>query len=257
MSKLSMGIYAAAFLLCIQAEAQPPTSAAGPDSTDSAASTEERACGQTEHLDDSLYCVLALPQEGAPVDKWLEENGWEVQRGDTELFRIEEGTLLMKNIDASTVIGKKFDPAIDPDLQPVIRFNMRVEEIPAGADVTTKSMDDAAFRLFILFDKGGGFLSPPETIGYVWDSTMDIGEKGRSGRFDQIRYIVIGSGTEELREWKCIERNIVDDYIMLFGSDRTPDISAVALKCDSNHSGAVAASRIQWIRFRTEGTKHR
>jgi hypothetical protein len=209
------------------------------------------------YADDSLCMVLSLPAEEVPVEHWLSANGWEVQRGNVELFSIESGALLMKNIDASTVIGKKLNRAIDPDELPLIEFDVMVKEIPIGADVTTRSMDDAAFRLFILFDRGGGFLSPPETIGYVWDSTMEPGETGRSARFDRIRYIVIGSGEDGLGEWITYRRNLIDDYRALFGTENTPDIIAIALKCDSNHSGTAAASSVRWIRLKTVRAEHR
>ncbi len=240
-----------AFAMCIAASAYRPVSAEETDSRESPCSAQVLEGQQAKHSDDSILSVLSLPSEDISVEQWMRERGWRVQRGNIELYRIENGSLFMRNVDATTVIGKEFEQKIDPEELPLIEFKVLVDEIPLEADVTTRSMDDSALRLFILFDKGGGLLSPPETIGYVWDSTMERGETGRSGRFDQIRYIVIGSGANGLGEWNCFERNIVDDYELLFGSGKIPDISAVCLKCDSNHSGTAAASAIKWIRLKT------
>ncbi len=198
---------------------------------------------------DSTLNILSLPSEEIPIKQWLKENGWEEQRGSAKRYLIRDNTLFMMNNDASTVIGTKFKPKVDPDRYTVIEFKAKVDEIPPGADVTSKMMDDAAFRLFVIFNRGGGFFSPPETIGYVWDSTLETGTTGRSARFKQVRYIVIGSGSDGLGEWKTFERNILEDYKSLFNTDDVPDIGAIALKCDSNHSGGRSASSIQWIQL--------
>ena len=199
---------------------------------------------------DSTMIVLSMPSGEVPIERWFEENGWEEQRGSARHFQIDETALRMTNDDATTVIGKKFKPKIDPGQLCSIAFEARVDEIPPGADVTSKKMDDAAFRLFVIFDRGGGFFSPPETIGYVWDSTLKTGSIGRSARFKQVRYIVIGSDSEGLGEWKTYERNVIEDYKLLFQTNDVPHIGAIALKCDSNHSGGRSASSIRRIHLK-------
>jgi hypothetical protein len=194
--------------------------------------------------------IVRFPQEAIPIKKWLKENGWEVQRGSADTFMVKEKTLFMKNTDASTAIGVKLNEKIDPRKYPEIEFRTRVDEIPPASNVTVRNIDDAAFRLFVLFDKGGWILSPPQTIGYVWDTTKKVGSTGRSAIFGKVRYIVIGSGSDGLGEWKEYRRNILEDYKLLFESSNVPKIQAIGLKCDSNHSNGHAASAIQWIRLR-------
>jgi hypothetical protein len=194
--------------------------------------------------------IASFPEEAAPIKEWLRENGWEVQRGNVDTFVVKEKTLFMQNTDASTAIGVKFDKKIDPRKYPEIEFRARVDDIPPGSNVTVRNIDDAAFRLFVLFDKGGWVLSPPQTIGYVWDTTKKVGSTGRSATFDNVRYIVIGAGREGLGEWREYRRNILEDYKLLFDSSDVPKIQAIGLKCDSNHSNGHAASAIQWIHLR-------
>lgn len=194
--------------------------------------------------------LVNFPEEETPIQKWLEDSDWKEKRGKAKKFVIKEKTLFMRNDDASTTIGTKLKHKIDPHLYPEIEFRIRVDEIPFGTNVTIKSKDDAAFRLFVLFDKGGHIISPPQTIGYVWDSTMKAGDTGRAPRFSKVRYITIASGEDGLGEWKEFRRNLLEDYKMLFGTEEIPEIAAIGLKCDSNHSNGHAASAIQWIRLR-------
>jgi hypothetical protein len=197
-----------------------------------------------------ILIVASFPQEEVPIKQWLRENGWEVQRGRPDTFTVKEETLFMENTDASTAIGVKFDKKIGPSKYPEIEFRARVDEIPPASNVTIRNIDDAAFRLFVLFDKGGWALSPPQTIGYVWDTTKKVGTTGRSQTFGNVRYIVIGSGRDGLGEWREYRMNILEDYKLLFDSSDVPKIQAIGLKCDSNHSNGHAASAIQWIKLR-------
>jgi hypothetical protein len=199
---------------------------------------------------EDFRILVRFPEEEIPINKWLKDNNWEEKRGKAKKFLVKEKTLFMRNDNASTTIGTKFKPKIDPRLYPEIEFRIRVDEIPFGTNVTIKDRDDAAFRLFVLFDKGGNIISPPQTIGYVWDTTMPVGETARAPRFGKVRYIIIASGEDGLGEWKEFRRNLVEDYEMLFGTEEIPMIAAIGLKCDSNHSKGSAASAIQWIRLR-------
>jgi hypothetical protein len=194
--------------------------------------------------------IVRFPGEKISAVEWMRTSGWEEQKGSAEPFFIEAGVLHMRSDATSTTIGTKLRPEIDTEELPEIEFSFRVEETPPGADVTVKRKDDAAFRLFVLFDKGGILsITPPHTIGYVWDSTLRPGETGRAATFGQVRYIAIGSGSEGIGTWTTVRRNIRDDYRLLFKRDRIPKIKAVGLKCDSNHTKTRSASSVRYIRF--------
>jgi len=210
---------------------------------DSAAHTRQ---GREPHVRE----LVSFPQDKMPALDWMRRNDWEEQKGSAEPFFIEGGVLYMRSASSSTTIGRELRPDIDPVEFPEIEFSIRVEEVPPGADVTNRHQDDAAFRLFLLFDKGGFLsLTPPHTIGYVWDSTLKTGETGRAATFGQVRYIAIGSGSEGTGEWKVIRRNVRDDYKLLFGKDGVPRIKAIGLKCDSNHTRTRSGSSVRFIRF--------
>jgi hypothetical protein len=200
--------------------------------------------------EEDVLTLVSFPEDELPIKKWLAANDWKEKKGKAKKFVIKEKTLFMRNDNASTTIGTKLKNKIDPRLYSEIEFRIRVDEIPFGTNVRIKSKDDAAFRLFVLFDKGGNIISPPQTIGYVWDSTMAKGETGRSPRFSKVRYITIGSGEKDLGKWTEFRRNLLEDYKMLFNTEKVPMIAAIGLKCDSNHSNGSASSAVQWIRLR-------
>jgi len=196
-----------------------------------------------------VFIVAKFPKEETPIKHWLKEYGWKVQRGKADPFIVKDEILFMRNSGASTTIGTKFKNKIDTKNFPEIEFRINVGELPSAANVTDRKKDDAAFRLFVLFDKGKGIFSPPHTIGYVWDTNMEIGEIGESPNFGNVRYIVIGSGKKGMDEWHDIRRNIEEDYKKLFNSDQVPKVAALGIKCDSNHTQSISYSAIKWIRF--------
>ncbi len=198
----------------------------------------------------SVRDVVSFPQEEISIHRWLKQADWKEQKGKADLFGVKDKTLFMRSENTSTTIGTKFKDKIKPSEYPEIEFRYKVDKLPQGTDVTVKSRDDAAFRLFVLFDKGGILsVTPPHTIGYVWDTTLKKGATGRAATFGQVRYIVVGSGNEGLGAWHICRRNLRDDYKLLFGTNKVPKIKAIGLKCDSNHSHTSSASAIQWIRF--------
>ena len=198
----------------------------------------------------SVRDIVSFPQEEISIHRWLKQADWEEQKGTADLFSIKDKTMFMQSEDSSTTIGTRFKKEIKLSEYPEIEFRYKVDKLPSGTNVTVKSRDDAAFRLFVLFDKGGILsVTPPHTIGYVWDTTLEKGATGRAATFGQVRYIVIGSGKEGLGEWHVCRRNLRDDYKMLFEKDKVPKIKAIGLKCDSNHSHSSSASAIQWIRL--------
>ena len=126
-----------AFALCTAVSSLGPISAedAGPREIESSEQIEER--GETGLPDDSHLLVLSLPFEDVSVEQWLKESGWRVQRGNTRNYRIEDGALFMKNIDATTVIGREFvsfseDSADEPVPAPnqVYAFKIAWDESP-------------------------------------------------------------------------------------------------------------------------------
>lgn len=197
--------------------------------------------------------LLHLPPADMPIQQWLKQFDWHEQKGSADKFLIKDQTLYMVSADSSTTIGTKFKEKLDPSSFSWIAFRYRVDELPVGTSVLNKKKDDAAFRLFVLFDKGGFLgITPPHTIGYVWDTTLPVGTNGKSETFSKVRYITIGSGTQGLGEWQICKRNLVDDYQKLFQTNKVPKIAAIGLKCDSNHSQSQSSSAIQWIRIGSE-----
>jgi hypothetical protein len=129
---------------------------------------------------------------------------------------------------------------------PVLRLRFRVDKLPPGADLAESDREDAAFRVFIVFDKKDGLIVP-NTIGYAWATSNEAGRFIRSDRtfLKNVWYVVLGQGDGRLGQWVEMDRDVVDDYRRAFRMrGDVPKVVAVGLKCDANDTRTEALSAI-------------
>lgn len=193
--------------------------------------------------------VLNLPSSRVPVQQWMVQAGFEEQRGSAENWYVQGGILHLVQDDDSTTVGTKRGFPVDADRRGRLRFEVRADTLPAGADLKSKGTEDAAFRLFVVFDRGGGIFSPPDTLGYAWATARPVGAVVQSERFDNVHYVVVASGPKQLGRWITVQRDVAADYRRIFGRADVPPIVAVAFKSDANDTGTRAASRVRGVRF--------
>ena len=128
-----------------------------------------------------------------------------------------------------------------------------MRSVPRGTDLTRKSGDDAALRVYIAFDKGGGLFTPPNTIAYTWTEKEAAGTMIQSAHFSNLLYISIGKGPTPPDKWVVIERDLAADYRLAFPADaELPRLKALMAKCDSNDTKTSAESWLSSVEVRGE-----
>ena len=177
----------------------------------------------------------------------MDKNSFEEQRGSAKNWRINNKNLTMIQDGNTTTIGTKLP--LNPYKARYLKFKFKVEVMPQGADLSKKSLEDSAFRLFILFDKGGGWFSPPNTLTYAYGTTHRKGKQFTSPRFDNLKIYIVAGGKSELNRWITCERNILSDYQQAFGTNKVPNIKAIGIKSDANHTGAKTLAKLEFISF--------
>jgi hypothetical protein len=192
---------------------------------------------------------IVFPSRNEPAWPWLKEHGFEEEKGSAAAWRLGEGGLTLLQKDDSTTVGTAKGFPIDPGKAPVLSFKIRVDELPAAGDLSKAKTEDAAFRLFVIFDEGGGLLSPPRTLGYAWASSGATGALVPSERFDTVRFIPVAAGQQGLGAWQTFTRNVVDDYKKAFGGDRVPSIKAIGIKSDANDTHGACRVVVEHVRL--------
>jgi hypothetical protein len=200
--------------------------------------------------DEKTRVLVRFPEQASEIKTWMKENGWETQRGNPSRFRVGGGQLLMVSQKDSVAVGLRGGFPIKTADWSRLRFRFRVSKLPRGTDLTKKAADDAAFRLFIAFDRDKGLLRPPHTIAYAWTENVEAGKVIKSEHFKNLRYISLGKGLPaDPNQWITVERDLVADYRRVFpeADSSVPDLSGLLLKCDSNHTGTDAQSSVAFV----------
>ena len=122
---------------------------------------------------------------------------------------------------------------------PILSWRWRVNEVPPGADERYTETNDSPAAISVVY--GTKFPFTPITIRWVWSSTLPVGAVAyRPGR-GRAYSIVLGSGSQNLGEWVTVERNLVEDYIAIFGKEPPDEPKAISIQSDANRTPDGAA----------------
>lgn len=182
---------------------------------------------------------------GAAID-WMQVHGWKEVRGSAERWTVSDGALHLVQDDDSTTIGTERGFPIDPETAPRLVVRFRVDQWPHDADLSERDTEDSALRVFVVFDRGGGWFHPPHTLGYAFASSNTVGTFVTSDRFDNVKYLPVVNARDYDGGWIEIERDLVADYVAAFG-ERPPRIEAIALKADGNDTNARTRAAVDRI----------
>lgn len=143
----------------------------------------------------------------------------------------------MMNDEAHRLVllnGRHFD--WDVNEYPNIRWDWRANKLPEGAREDQRSKNDTGAAFYVTF--GRDWLGRPKSIKYSYSSTLPAGTTDSQGA---LRIIVVASEPEDgTGEWMTMERNVVEDYRRLFGSDPPNRPIGIILWSDSDTMNTTA-----------------
>jgi hypothetical protein len=122
---------------------------------------------------------------------------------------------------------------------PILSWRWRVSEIPPGADERYTDTNDTPASVAVVY--GTRFPFTPIVIRWVWSSTLPVGAVAyRPGR-GRPYIIVVGSGSDRLGEWITVERNLVEDYVAIFGKEPPNEPKGIQISTDANRTPGGAS----------------
>lgn len=198
---------------------------------------------------DGAMSLAKFPQEVVPIKAWLKANGWESKRHSPKRFEVGGGALKLVSRDDSVMIGTTRGFPVEAAKWPTLRMRIRVAVNPKGTDLTKKSGDDVALRVFVAFGPAQGFLKPPVSLAYAWTENVPAGKIITSPHFGHIKVISIGMGKTGGTGggWVTIERNLIRDFRAAFPSRHIMPVTGIMLKCDSNNTETTAEAGVKSI----------
>lgn len=195
--------------------------------------------------------------ESSPLGQF--PDGWEQREDDNEppyRIREQDGNRYLEATDEgeSVIIG--LETAWNLDEYPYISFRLRVNQIPEGADERDDERVDSAAGVYVTIKKVA-FGRIPESVKYVWSSTLPVGAATRRNGIGRPWQVVIGSGHEGLGEWHTYVFDLRDAYRKTFGGNPGSKPAGIGVLSDANSMKAQAFADyddFKLLRHAPEGT---
>jgi hypothetical protein len=140
---------------------------------------------------------------------------------------------------------------VDLRQTPYLEWEWKVTVPPTGMDFSSSDADDQAAQLLVVFPKT--FFERRKVISYIWDPTAAQGTIGAAAGpiYLNVKAIVVESGDGQIGHWLTEKRNVVEDFLALFGE--TP-VRAVAIRMQINSQHTKSVAEVFWrtIRFMSQ-----
>lgn len=167
-----------------------------------------------------------------------------------------DGATTVLHIDADRSAGAIVH-VLDMPAATVLQWRWKIDHSIAAADLSRKSGDDFAARVYVFFDVPKSELSlgerlklklarsvmgedlPRAALCYVWDNHHPIGTIAPNAFYGSVRTIVLQSGDAHASQWQTQRRDLAADFRTAFGH-AAPKVTGVALGTDTDNTGSRA-----------------
>ncbi|MFC0133123.1 hypothetical protein CR105_06145 [Massilia eurypsychrophila] len=204
--------------------------------------------------------------------------GWKVLKPSPKaattqytLVRDADHTVLRADADKS-MSGLIHTIRVDTRRYPLLRWRWKVAAPVAGADMTQKSGDDYAARIYVMFDYPASRLPlstrikmklaeslhgqpiPAAALNYVWDNRHPVGTIQPNTYTDRARMVVVRSGAGQANQWVTEMRDLRADFRAAFGEE-APHVVALAIATDTDNTASRALAWYGDIEFLADGER--
>jgi hypothetical protein len=204
--------------------------------------------------------------------------GWKVLKPSPKaaatqytLVRDADHTVLRADANKS-MSGLIHTIRVDTRRYPLLRWRWKVSAPVTGADMTQKSGDDYAARIYVMFDYPASRLPlstrikmklaeslhgqpiPAAALNYVWDNRQPVGTIQPNTYTDRARMVVVRSGAGQANQWVTEMRDLRADFRAAFGEE-APHVVALAIATDTDNTASRALAWYGDIEFLADGER--
>jgi len=155
---------------------------------------------------------------------------------------------------------------IDLQQTPILCWRWRIDAPVASADMSRKSGDDYAARVYVSFQLPRSAINlatriklglarsiygdqvPDAAINYVWDNKHPVGTRKSNAYTDRTQMLVLRSGAEDAGHWVTERRDVYADFRQVFGDHEASPVQ-LAIASDTDNTGESARAGFAEIHF--------
>lgn len=159
-------------------------------------------------------------------------------------------------LEAQESYGNIVHPMKYSGAKATLSWQWKVETPIPGADLRTRQGDDTSVKVCVFFAMPLDLVPfverqlqkvaqtktadplPNATVCYVWDTNLPVGTELDNVFTRRMRYIVLETGPDKVGQWKSEKRNVVADFVKLFGAEspKVPPIMGIAIGADADNT---------------------
>lgn len=166
---------------------------------------------------------------------------------------VRDGADDVFGIDANDAAGA-IAHVLDMPAATTLSWRWKIDHSVEKADLSKKSGDDFAARVYVFFDVPRSQLSwvqrmklnlasrtlghamPTAALCYVWDNHHPVGTIAPNAYFGEVKTIVVQSGNAHAGSWQSQQRDLATDFRAAFGRP-APRVTGIALASDTDNTG--------------------
>lgn len=202
---------------------------------------------------------------GAPPTPWRELGRSGLRATQYRVVAVAGRIAVQATFDSSmSMLARRV--AIDLTKTPVLCWSWYIDHPVAKADMTRKSGDDYAARVYIGFDIPDAALSgstkfklaiaraffgkdlPDAAIVYVWDNNHPVGTARKSSYNDRTQLIVAETGAARAASWVSERVDLTSDFAKAFGKSKGSPVG-LAIAADGDNTGSKGRAAFADIHF--------
>ena len=223
-------------------------------------------CTALHALAEPLWVGRFLPEKGGiPAP-------WQLQRLDDKVpptrYRLREWdgvhAVEAHAVNSMALLARPLQ--VDLEKSPVLCWRWRIDAPLQSADMTRKSGDDYAARVYLSFDVPADTLGlgtrmalgmaralhgeqvPDAAVNYIWDNRHAVGTWQPNAYTDRARMLVLRSGGAEAGRWVDERRDVAADFQRAFGH-APARLTGLAIASDTDNTGEEARAGFADFRF--------
>ncbi|NOX27100.1 MAG: DUF3047 domain-containing protein [Gammaproteobacteria bacterium] len=130
---------------------------------------------------------------------------------------------------------------IDLKTTPYLNWSWQVEDLPNTlSDDSTKSGDDYAARIYVVFKTGFAFWKIA-SLNYVWANQRPKGDHWHNAYTNKVVLLAVDSGSDAVGQWQSYKVNVAED-IKKYWAKEVSTLTSIAIMADSDDSQSSTKS---------------
>lgn len=185
-------------------------------------------------------------------NRWVEKGFPSISRKNVFSLAIEQnGNHYLRVASSGSYSGKGVFLTFSSTECPIVSWRWKVWNIVERADITRKEGDDAAAKLYVVFD-GPSFWNPLDkrVLVYVWDNAAPVGAVMKNAWLPaKERMIIVESGKVKVGQWVKEQIHLFEDFRRAFPGEESGEVEALAFLADTDNTQSYVTAGFDDLRI--------